>query len=956
MHLFYLISLLLVLHSWVWIAPAVGYSIKNCTVHGSLDYTDRLKVLCYNMKFLHVPYKLPQNVRGLDISGNHISQITTKDFQKLANLKVLNASQNFISHVEQGAFQDLVTLQELNLAKNKLTVLSRNLFQGLESLIVLQLGGNNISKIDPGAFRFFKHIRIVNLTSNNLLHLENVQPIIKSPDLQELYVGSNSFLTFQTEDLSDSPLELKLLDLSWNPLQIFNVTTDILPKLEALDLSHSGPNSGLQWALQQKYFLKDVKRLILNGTNVSRHELLSVLQSLSSSLEDLKLDNYNISVFDDLLKNICLSLPKLKILSLQGNDLSSLQAGLEPCLVLHELDLSRNKLDNLTSFTLSKNAQLRVLWLSNNQLSATPSAIQNFTSLEILDLSNNKINELKNSDFASLTKLKRLFIVNNLITIISDSMFKDLWSLQELKLGGNNILYIDSPFSSSLGKMEFLELRANKLTSIKNGTFKNLNCLTFLNLVDNQISVIEAGAFKGLVNLTTLLLGSNKITRDTLRTDQVFSGMPSLSELQLFDNYLEFYSSEKLESPPFFLLKSLKRLTFNSQGHDGLRNLPVNFLEGLDSLLELHAGNLNINFLDPNTFSYTPHLSFLDISKNVFNTLDPRVFQSVPNLTEFILSQARQQSFDFLIQANLTRVKILRGRGNELHVINKSLIQSLPALKYLDLQENAFTCDCDNAWFLNWSLHDSYTQVIYVNKFSCSYPSNLRGMKLVDLKVDSCTVDLEFICFISTTTLISFTLLVSFFYHFLRWQVFYAYYLFLAFVYDKKQKGRPLPRYEYDAFVSYNTHDELWVFRELLPQLEQDQGWKLCLHHRDFEPGRPIIDNIVDGIYKSRKTICLISRHYLESEWCSREIQVASFRLFDEQKDVLILVFLEDIPACQLSPYHRMRKLVKKRTYLAWPKHEQETRTFWQKLSIALDTREEPDEESPILSGLRTDK
>lgn len=39
--------------------------------------------------------------------------------------------------------------------------------------------------------------------------------------------------------------------------------------------------------------------------------------------------------------------------------------------------------------------------------------------------------------------------------------------------------------------------------------------------------------------------------------------------------------------------------------------------------------------------------------------------------------------------------------------------------------------------------------------------------------------------------------------------------------------------------------------------------------------GKPIIENITEAIYGSRKTICVISRRYLESEWCSREIQVA---------------------------------------------------------------------------------
>ncbi|XP_039677833.1 toll-like receptor 4 [Perca fluviatilis] len=87
---------------------------------------------------------------------------------------------------------------------------------------------------------------------------------------------------------------------------------------------------------------------------------------------------------------------------------------------------------------------------------------------------------------------------------------------------------------------------------------------------------------------------------------------------------------------------------------------------------------------------------------------------------------------------------------------------------------------------------------------------------------------------------------------------------------------------------------------------------------REYD-GKPIVQNITDAIYGIRKTICVISRHYLQSEWCSREIQMASYRLFDEQDDVLILLLMEDIPVGELSLYYRMRSLVKRRTYLSWP-------------------------------------
>lgn len=67
-----------------------------------------------------------------------------------------------------------------------------------------------------------------------------------------------------------------------------------------------------------------------------------------------------------------------------------------------------------------------------------------------------------------------------------------------------------------------------------------------------------------------------------------------------------------------------------------------------------------------------------------------------------------------------------------------------------------------------------------------------------------------------------------------------------------------------------------------------------------------------------------------------------SFRLFEEQKDVLILVFLEEIPMSHLAPYYRMKKLLKKRTYLSWPQARNHTELFWHKVRQALQTNEDP--------------
>ena len=61
--------------------------------------------------------------------------------------------------------------------------------------------------------------------------------------------------------------------------------------------------------------------------------------------------------------------------------------------------------------------------------------------------------------------------------------------------------------------------------------------------------------------------------------------------------------------------------------------------------------------------------------------------------------------------------------------------------------------------------------------------------------------------------------------------------------------------------------------RYLLPKLEnQDTGLKFCVAQRDFLVGKTIIDNIMDTISKSRKTILLVDGTFMESEWCQEEL------------------------------------------------------------------------------------
>lgn len=906
------------------------------------------KVLCYKMGFFKVPSYIPTNALVLDISFNAFSQIKIGDFKDLSSLIYLNITTNKISWIEDGALDSLSNLTHLNLASNKLNRISSGVLYGLTNLLELRLDGNNIEDIEESAFINLQNLKVLNLTKNTLRRIDRVKPVLAALHLEELYIGCNNFEVFNSYEMSTMPLSLRRLDVSNNPLTTFRLTENIFPTLNHLDLSYCGQNGTVVWNVAEKSYFASVRTLYFMDVHMSLQSVPAVLQSFKGTLNKIRL-NGNVKFNKvPLLLNACS--PMLRVLRLIKNKLANLTEHMfDPCCHLTELDLGDNEISQLSPIIFRTFTQLKMLQLQINKLTQITNTFQMLSTLEFIDLSINNIAKLDCNDFANLTQLKVLYLYGNKISQISSCHFQDLKSLEVLKLGTNDLLRIGDAFRNGPHFLKELQLSFNKLSVIETDAFRNLSHLNSLELHDNQISKIKAFVFRGLKNLTYLSLSSNKISAKTFRYSNVFSGMPNLQSLDLFSNSISF-TENKLKNPPFVELKQLRIFSIYSQ-HRGIGKVPSNLLQGLSNLEMFYGGNMNLVHLNPCTFQCNPKLWFLDLSKNALsddNAIPAELFHPISRLTKLIISRTQLRSLNFLLDANLSRLSTLRAPGNEIDAINNTLIQYFPKLKVLDLQKNTFTCDCNNAFFIDWAMKNNFTQVIYFNKYTCSYPSTLRGMRLTDFNTESCIVNIDFICFICSSIVIVVTLLLAFFWQFLRLKVVYAYYLLLAYLYDSKKKQHQ-QGFMYDAFISYNVQDELWVMEKLIPELEGKQGWRLCLHHRDFEPGRPIMDNIIDGIYSSRKTICLVTRNYLKSNWCSSEVQVASFRLFDEQKDVLILVFLEDIPTHQLSPYHRMRKLVKKRTYLRWTKDGEDTKIFWQKMRMALETKEDHKLES-ILS------
>lgn len=155
-----------------------------------------------------------------------------------------------------------------------------------------------------------------------------------------------------------------------------------------------------------------------------------------------------------------------------------------------------------------------------------------------------------------------------------------------------------------------------------------------------------------------------------------------------------------------------------------------------------------------------------------------------------------------------------------------------------------------------------------------------------------------------------------------------------------QRKPRKAPRRDicYDAFVSYSEQDSYWVENLMVQELEHfNPPFKLCLHKRDFIPGKWIIDNIIDSIEKSHKTIFVLSENFVKSEWCKYELDFSHFRLFDENNDAAILILLEPIDKKAIPQrFCKLRKIMNTKTYLEWPVDETQQEGFWLNLRAAI--------------------
>ncbi|KAA0715756.1 Toll-like receptor 2 [Triplophysa tibetana] len=873
---------------------------------------------------------LPTNIQSLCIrldSDLHYAGILAPgSFSKFSSLEYLKINGCF-SKISQEAFTGLLNLTSLTLHFNINVCCEASVdFSGLSSLKSLSLSQYSLTLMTPNVFDTIPQLEI--------LYIENA--CLK--DLSEVLCRLKNVKSLKWFYLWDKDLNV----LHFPNCSFFNTSDRQRPTVYNIEKIH--------------LYLGSVKHIDEGALKVLGNLWELSFGSRSDFLRDLSLigvENINSLIFSVNVLNIDELCYAAKLYSIKYIRVyyRTLNLPATPtnvsihCKEVVEIDLDK--------------------WLDKKVLLDMDLIFHIFSNLSRLRVARHV---LKSNDFKSVClslpeSVKQLSIMHlnaNTIGKIISHQFMCFTSLERLQLTRSNISSIEGFAFTGLDKLKELNLCDNKLSRIFRDAFSGLNELMFLDLQENPFIQIESNSFGHLINLQTLLLGDlhfpPNISQIKLDLSDIFGGIPfNLSnvfissgirpmQLKFGDVTLnqslnlqikgQYVTVEDCDSP---LLTSVVKLQINAKyilcGKDfiGKYVKSVVKLEFISAFSD-NIGDLSV--INELVHLKTLNLEDIDLSKqpNV-----PIMFHNLTKLRTLILTNCKILFLDGTLSKDFKALKSLVFIAeNDVNIL-QNFVEHLSSLKDLRLYGLRLLCSCDDAWLVSWVKDNRQVQVVMfnptMNGVQCLSDNGIDVLNFVHFVQDNCSLNIEFALFASTTAFLYFFIFVVLSYQFAGQYIKPFYHISSGWFREALHKdGRQ--QYRYDVFVSYSSKDERWVMEELLPNLEQrgPPFLRLCLHSRDFQLGQDIVENITDSIYASRRTLCLVSRNYIRSRWCSVEMRLGTYRLQVEQKDILILVFLEKIPSRLLSCHHKLARLVKTRTYLDWPLDPEMREAFWERL------------------------
>ncbi|XP_051868040.1 toll-like receptor 2 isoform X2 [Pristis pectinata] len=745
-----------------------------------------------------------------------------------------------------------------------------------------------------------------------------LSPCTLGPDTEKLDLSYNNIKIIQRQNFQNLT-KLKILFLQ------FNQITKIEPGSFA-------KNSELQYLDLSNNFLQDISVLPFNN-----------LQSLTHL--DITNNRFETANFGAEISK----LQKLHTLRFGNTWLSSLNSS--TLFFLHgipvkEIYLITGELQTYEPGTLNILQSMEKLSL-DLQFGQQPQLLINIfkdipistTTLEILNTDMVKYGKnvdlffpLKKSNVSTLV-LRNISIDDSLTTYLFTSVLSS--HIKEL--------YLHTITMNGIGKWnvqtvsaEKINLRRVSIIDVTNPNFYKFYSLEYLLDIFSQLrelTIIKGSLFyvpckvsEIMTNLRYLDLSSNLLQVPTFVPEKCSVPFPNLNTLILNKN--QFTNLPRLSR----VTAKLKSLSSISVSYNDLLLPNGQTCTWLQTMKHM---DLSHNTLEGNVFECLPaSLESLDLSYNSIATV-PNL-KRLKNLREIFLTGNVIISFPEIAGGH--SLKILHIDYNKINNINMGSLQSLD-LTELDLSNNPFECFCGIQSFSNY-IQQTDTEVLnWPDQYQCDSPRKFRDQVIKYLKFSpiECNIPLFIGILVACIAILVAVCVMLCIKYNVTW------YIRTLWLWLKAKRSLDVSQvqnnYEFNAFISYSEHDALWVKNNLLVQLENNEPpYRICIHERDFKPGKPIITNIIDCISKSYKTIFILSKNFVQSEWCHYELFFAHQQVFDDKEDCLILLLLEPIPKNSIPDrFCKLRKLMNSNTYLEWPQNEFQQGFFWKRLKAVLN-------------------
>ncbi|TMS36045.1 hypothetical protein L596_003311 [Steinernema carpocapsae] len=336
-------------------------------------------------------------------------------------------------------------IDSLTISNTPIIELPGQVFQGL-AVKKLVLRSNGLQRIAHDAFE--------GVMADYTQELE-----IRSNKLNEVpQSGISQLRSLQSLVLSDN-------EIHTIPENIF-LTYHSRSSLSRLDLSANNISS-----ISEQGFLglQNLQQLSLDKNRFT--EIPTAALELLTTLEDLGL---GVNAIREVRIG-ALPLPKLKSLSLEVNEIASIESDTFKSVPnLLYLYLSNNKFTKIYPSTFYYLSKLKVLAMSNNRISRIrEDDLKHISALVRLELSDCFINNVEDGALQKIPRIQVIVLSRNQLTRIHQSMFGSLYQLVSLDLRNNEINKVDDFAFSRLRKLHQLDLSGNKLANLPKDVFYN---------------------------------------------------------------------------------------------------------------------------------------------------------------------------------------------------------------------------------------------------------------------------------------------------------------------------------------------------------------------------------------------------------------------------------------------------------------------------------------------------